>query len=446
MSPLLPAAPANTPKASETRGHPPAHEGFRELVAGEKRSAGREAPSGPGAADETPYDASAVEPEPGDDGNAPADTKVSPKMFALSHRLDRSKTGADADGQDGGDGQSRSDGETGEAAELDLLAEFNAAAPGPEARQPAMDDGAPAAPENGKDGPPPRGSAGAAAIRDVAAAGGMQDGAWAVADSGELAVVSKEQRPLAAGQAVPAQDAPSTGVSDKRQDPSAGERLARAAARLADAVENRQAGDGAGSKDDGQGAKTPVSGQSSANAQPQADPAAARPAVGAGVAFSVVEAIRNNANWSAFLKAPTAQYREIPNGQGQTLQAIKVQLHPAELGTLTLNLRATGNRISVDIKAEEHAARKLVAGGLDTVARSFQTLGYQVDQVNLAGADGGSTTLDQWGGNRERGETDGRRQDGEYANQAGRDDRAAASSSSDEGSSGRAGGGRTLYI
>lgn len=446
MSPLLPATPTNTPKVSETRGHAPAHEGFRELVAGEKRSAGREALPGSGAEAEAPYGGSMTEPEPGEDGEASADTKVSAKMFALSHKLDRSETGTEGNGQDGAGGQSRPDGESGHAAKLDLLAEVSAAAPRPEARQPATEDGAAAAPEGGRDGPPPRGLAVTAAIRDAGAGGGMQGGTRAVADSGELAVAGKEQRPLAAGEAVPAQDAPSTDVSDKRQDPSAGERLARAAARVADSAENRQAGDGAGRKDDGQAAKTPVSSQSPATAQPQADPAAARPAVAAGVAFSVVEAIRNNANWSAFLKAPTAQYREMPNGQGQTLQAIKVQLHPAELGTLTLNLRATGNRISVDIKAEEHAARKLVAGGLDTVARSFQTLGYQVDQVNLAGADGRSATLDQWGGNRERGDTDGRRQDGEYANQAGRDDRAAATNSSDEGASGRAGGGRTLYI
>lgn len=447
MSPLLPAAPANVTKASETRERAPAYEGFRELVAGEKRSANREVLPGPEATAENPGDELVTGPEQGDDSEASADTKVSARMFALSHKLDEAGTGAAGDGRNGNDEQSGPDDETANAEDAGLSGETGIPAARPDVLQPVAPAEAADEPVNAKAPPPPREPAVAATVlSDAADAGEMQEGAQALAGLGEFAVARKEQRGPVGRDAVTAKDVPSDAAPGKRNDVATDERLMRGIERRAEPGETRLVREGGPKKDDGPAARASVSSQPAASTQPQADPAAARPAVPTGVAFSIVEAVRNNANWSAFLKAPTAQYREMPHGQGQTLQAIKVQLHPAELGTLTLNLRATGNRISVDIKAEEHAAHKLVAGGLDTVARSFQTLGYQVDQVNLASADGRSDSLGQWGGNRERGETDGRRQDAEYANQAARDDRAMASNSADEVSSSRAGGGRTLYI
>ncbi len=179
----------------------------------------------------------------------------------------------------------------------------------------------------------------------------------------------------------------------------------------------------------------------------QPDLSAARPATAASVANSVIDAVRDNANWSTFLKAPTAQYRETTGAQGQVIQALKVQLHPAELGALTLNLRAAGNRIVIDIKAEHQAAHRLAADGLDTVAKSFQALGYQVDHVNLTSSDGQSASLGQWGASgRERSETEGQRQDGGYPNRNAPDDRSAPGKSHDERASGRSGDRRALYI
>lgn len=447
MSPLLPAAPASVTKTGEARERGPAYEGFRELVAGEKRPAGREVLPGSKATAGESGDELATARVQGDDSEAPADTKVSARMFALSHKLDGAGTGAAGDEQEESGEQSGPDGKATLAEDAGPSGETVVLAAKPDVRQPAARADAADVPANAKAPPPPREPA-VTATSSGGAAGAevMQEGAQALAGASEFAVARKEQRGPAGRDAVNAPDAPADAAPGKRRDAAADERLIRGSERRAEPGEAGLAREGGSKKDDGQAARASVSSQASASAQPQADPAAARASVATGVTLSIVDAVRNNANWSAFLKAPTAQYREMPHGQGQTLQAIRVQLHPAELGTLTLNLRATGNRISVDIKAEEHAARKLVAGGLDTVARSFQTLGYQVDQVSLASADSRSDTLGQWGGDRERGETDGRRQDGEYANQAGRDDRAATASSTDETTSSRAGGGRTLYI
>lgn len=69
---------------------------------------------------------------------------------------------------------------------------------------------------------------------------------------------------------------------------------------------------------------------------------------------------------------------------GQTaasVQTLKIQLQPVELGVVTANLRMTGEQLSVEIEVESAEAYNRLSGETDAIARALRSHGIAVEEV-----------------------------------------------------------------
>lgn len=67
----------------------------------------------------------------------------------------------------------------------------------------------------------------------------------------------------------------------------------------------------------------------------------------------------------------------------QPMRSLKLQLHPAELGMVTANLKAAGDRLSVELHVENSEAYHRLSADSDAIVKSLQTLGYDIDRVSV---------------------------------------------------------------
>lgn len=65
------------------------------------------------------------------------------------------------------------------------------------------------------------------------------------------------------------------------------------------------------------------------------------------------------------------------------MRSLKLQLHPAELGMVTANLKAAGDRLSVELHVENSEAYHRLSADSDAIVKSLQTLGYDIDRVSI---------------------------------------------------------------
>lgn len=69
--------------------------------------------------------------------------------------------------------------------------------------------------------------------------------------------------------------------------------------------------------------------------------------------------------------------------QPGTVHSLKIQLHPAELGMVTADLRFAGDQLSVVLQVETAEAYHRLNGDTDTIVKAFRALGYEIDQVAI---------------------------------------------------------------
>lgn len=62
---------------------------------------------------------------------------------------------------------------------------------------------------------------------------------------------------------------------------------------------------------------------------------------------------------------------------------LKIELHPAELGMVTANLRLAGGQLSIELKPENQEAHRRLSSDTDTLVKSLQGLGFNVDKVTV---------------------------------------------------------------
>jgi len=65
------------------------------------------------------------------------------------------------------------------------------------------------------------------------------------------------------------------------------------------------------------------------------------------------------------------------------MRSLKLQLHPAELGMVTANLKATGDQLSVELHVENTEAFHRLNADSDAIVKSLRTLGYDIDRVTV---------------------------------------------------------------
>jgi chemotaxis protein MotD len=112
----------------------------------------------------------------------------------------------------------------------------------------------------------------------------------------------------------------------------------------------------------------------------QAAPAPAAPVLSANAA-AVVTAIAREQGWRFAGKASAEPALALRNAQ--PMRSLKIELHPAELGAVTATLKASGDRLSVELKVENHEAYARLSTDSEAIVQSLRSLGYDIDRVSI---------------------------------------------------------------
>lgn len=75
----------------------------------------------------------------------------------------------------------------------------------------------------------------------------------------------------------------------------------------------------------------------------------------------------------------------VPPGATVALSShtLKIELHPAELGMVTANLRLAGGQLSIELTPENHEAHRRLSADTDSLVKSLRGMGFDVDKVTV---------------------------------------------------------------
>ena len=113
----------------------------------------------------------------------------------------------------------------------------------------------------------------------------------------------------------------------------------------------------------------------------QAAPAPAAPALSANAA-AIVNAVGAESGWRAAAHLSSALLSEGQNN-AQPMRELKIQLHPLELGVVTAHLRTVGEKLSVELKVDNHEAYDRLSADSDAIIKSLRSLGFDIDSVSI---------------------------------------------------------------
>ena len=77
---------------------------------------------------------------------------------------------------------------------------------------------------------------------------------------------------------------------------------------------------------------------------------------------------------------------------GKTLNTLKIQLHPIELGLVTATLRLKDDELQVELKVETGEAFRQLRDDQSEMVKALRAQGFSVDQVNIVFNSGGDTS------------------------------------------------------
>jgi chemotaxis protein MotD len=111
----------------------------------------------------------------------------------------------------------------------------------------------------------------------------------------------------------------------------------------------------------------------------QSIPAPAQHPVGPTI-LGLVDKIANDRTWQNTVLSPGLAAMQPGTGPAHML---KIELHPAELGTVHVGLRLAGGQLSIEITPHTHEAYRHLASDTDAITRSMRDLGFDVGKVTL---------------------------------------------------------------
>lgn len=110
-------------------------------------------------------------------------------------------------------------------------------------------------------------------------------------------------------------------------------------------------------------------------------------------AASVTGAIAGDSGWTQLMQSSTALAQSDTSGQvGKTLNTLKIQMHPIELGTVTATLRLKDDALQVDLKVESGEAFRQLRDDQGEMVKALRAQGFAVDQVNIVFNAGGDAS------------------------------------------------------
>lgn len=99
-------------------------------------------------------------------------------------------------------------------------------------------------------------------------------------------------------------------------------------------------------------------------------------------ALNVVNAIAADGGPQKALSASSAA-TQLASPVAVPTHVLKIELHPAELGMVTANLRLSGEQLSIELKPETHDAYRRLSADSEAIVKSLRGLGFEVDKVTI---------------------------------------------------------------
>jgi len=62
---------------------------------------------------------------------------------------------------------------------------------------------------------------------------------------------------------------------------------------------------------------------------------------------------------------------------------LRIELHPAELGSVTASLRLSGEQLTIELKPDSHDGYRRLASDSDAIVKSLRSLGFDIDKVTV---------------------------------------------------------------
>ena len=149
-----------------------------------------------------------------------------------------------------------------------------------------------------------------------------------------------------------------------------------------------------------------------------------------------------------------AAARELPEGlqasSSRPVTTLKLQLHPAELGSVTVKLTGSGEQLAIEVQVENSEARHRLSTDSEAIVKALRGMGFDIDRITVQQAPSSSSTPGG-GTNRENGFSAQEGRSGERQDQSARQeseqrhDQDSRGNSVDIGDRGEASGGG-VYI
>lgn len=88
-------------------------------------------------------------------------------------------------------------------------------------------------------------------------------------------------------------------------------------------------------------------------------------------------------------------FRELPTAGPQPVKSLRIQLNPAELGSVTVHLKASGDVVTVELEVETTDARDHLSSDADSIVKSLKAVGVDVDKVTVKLVEHGAHAADR---------------------------------------------------
>jgi chemotaxis protein MotD len=100
-------------------------------------------------------------------------------------------------------------------------------------------------------------------------------------------------------------------------------------------------------------------------------------------ATTLANAIKADPTWSQALQSATAAQNAIDGNTSTTVNTLKLQMNPENLGNMTASLRLKGEELTVEVKVETIEAYRHLSNDHDSILKSLKDQGFSIDQVSI---------------------------------------------------------------
>lgn len=100
-------------------------------------------------------------------------------------------------------------------------------------------------------------------------------------------------------------------------------------------------------------------------------------------AASVINAMTGDGRWSQMLRGAEAVSATTLNTTQNTMNTLKIQLNPAELGTVDATLKLSGGRLVVELNAQTLEAYRHLSDSQQHILKAMKGQGYAVEQISV---------------------------------------------------------------